>query len=100
MITPRHAITASLFCALTVSSAGAYYHFIHYTSKSEPYVAAPEKLDLSVLPDKTMAFFVSSTGPKQLAQTDSFSSLINQVRQAASVWNAVATSDLRGNFRR
>lgn len=98
MTTPRRAATAGLIWALTVSSAGAYYHFVHYTSKSAPYVTAPEKFDLNALPNKTVAFFVSSAGPKQLVETDSFSSVINQVRLAARAWNAVPTSDLRVTF--
>ena len=39
-----------LVWALSVSSAGAYYHFLHYTSKTAPYLAVPEKFNLAALP--------------------------------------------------
>ncbi len=84
--------------ALTVSSAGAYYHFIHYTSKTAPYNPVPEKFDLTALPNNTVSVFVSTAGPKRLARNDGLPSIMNQIRQATMVWNAVATSKLRVNF--
>jgi uncharacterized protein (TIGR03437 family) len=84
--------------ALTVSSAGAYYHFIHYTSKTAPYNPVPEKFDLTALSNNTVSVFVSTTGPKVLAPNDGLPSILNQIRQATQVWNAVATSQLRVNF--
>ena len=56
-----------LTSALGLSPAGAYYHFLHYTSKTAPYASAPETLDLAALPNKTVTFFVSTSGPKQFA---------------------------------
>jgi len=84
--------------ALTVSSAGAYYHFIHYTSKTAPYLPVAAKFDLAALPNKTLTVFVSATGPQQLPPNDSFASILTQVRQATRAWDGVATSDLRVAF--
>lgn len=94
----RHSAAALLGWMLTVSSAGAYYHFIHYTSKSAPYQPVPEKFDLSALPNKTVTFFVSTSGPTQYAQYDGLPSLLSQIRQATLAWDGVATSDLRVAF--
>lgn len=87
-----------LVWALSVSSAGAYYHFLHYTSKTAPYLAVPEKFDLAALPNKTITFFVSSSGPAQFGANDNFPSVLSQIRQAARAWDAVTTSDLRVTF--
>src|SRR5882762_8391841 len=87
-----------LTSALGLSPAGAYYHFLHYTSKTAPYASAPEKFDLAALPNKTVTFFVSTNGPKQFALNDGFPSLLSQIRQAARAWDGVPTSDLRVAF--
>jgi len=84
--------------ALYVCSAGAHYHFIHYTSKTAPYNPVPEKFDLAGLPNKTVSVFVSTAGPKQFAQNDGLPSLLSQIRQATQAWDGVATSDLRVTF--
>lgn len=93
----RIAIGAALWTAMA-STAGAYYHFLHYTSRRSPYATAPEKFDLSALPNKTVTFFVSDAGPNQYIQNDSFPSVLSQIRQAAQAWNAVDSSDLRVAF--
>jgi len=98
MRTHRRTAVLLLGWALTVSSAGAYYHFIHYTSKTAPYVPVPAKFDLAALPNKTLTIFVSATGPEQLPPNDSYSSILTQVRQATRAWDGVATSDLRVAF--
>ena len=95
---PRRAAALALGWALTVSSAGAYYHYIHYTSATAPYLPVPEKFDLSVLPNKTVTIFVSDAGPKKYSANDGLPSVLTQVGQAAQVWNGVATSDLRVTF--
>src|ERR1700752_3254263 len=95
---PRQAAALALGWALTVSSAGAYYHYIHYTSATAPYLPVPERFDLSVLPNKTVTIFVSDAGPKKYSANDSLPSVLTQVGQAAQVWNGVATSDLRVTF--
>jgi len=95
---PWRAAGTVLGWALTVSSAGAYYHFIHYTSRSAPYLPVPEKFDLAALPSKTITFFASNSGPTQYSPNDSFPSVLSQIRQATRAWDGVATSDLRVNF--
>src|ERR1051325_6764215 len=94
----RQAAAMALGWALTASSAGAYYHFLHYTSKSAPYLAVPEKFDLTALPNKTITFFVSATGPSQFGDNDNLASVLSQIRQATRAWDAVTTSDLRVTF--
>jgi uncharacterized protein (TIGR03437 family) len=83
---------AVLACSALPSPA--YYYFIHYVNG----VNVPEKFDLSALPSKTVNILVSENGPKLYSQTDSFNSVVSQIRQAAAVWNGVATSDLRVAF--
>lgn len=85
-------------CALAITPAHAYYHYIHYLTRGAPYTLAPDKFDLSALPNKTVTFYVADTGPSTFAGTDSFPSVLSQVRQAASTWNSIATSDLRVAF--
>jgi len=86
---------ALLVCAL---AASGYYPFVHYTSSAGPFQVAPEKFDLSALPNGTLHYFVSGKGPDKLAAGDSFTSILSQVRQAAKVWNDVETSALRFEF--
>lgn len=83
---------------LAIAPAGAYYHYIRFTSRVAPYGPAPEKYDLNALPDKTLTFYVSDQGPSQYSAGDSFESVLNQINEAAAVWNGVATSDLRVAF--
>lgn len=87
-----------LVLALAVSQVEAYYHFIHYTSRISPFPAVPEKFDLNLLPNKTITFFASDSGPTQFPSNDSFASVLGQIRQAAQAWNSVETSDLRVAF--
>jgi len=84
-----------LLAALAVAApAPAYYHFIHYLNG----VSAPEKFDLASLPNKTVTFFVSENGPVAYSATDTFNSVLSQLRQATTAWNAVGSSDLRVSF--
>ena len=90
----------SVFALLTALVAGsaipasAYYHFVYYLSSG----SAPEKFDLTALPNKTVWFFVSESGPTSYSANDNFASVIGQIRQAAQVWNGVSSSDLRVGF--
>jgi uncharacterized protein (TIGR03437 family) len=81
-----------------ITPSAAYYHFVHYLNSSAPYSPIPEKFDLRALPDKTVTFFVSDAGPTQYTATDSFASVLAEIRSAAQIWNSVATSDLRVAF--
>ena len=86
---------ASVLAALlAVLPASAYYHFNSYING----LAAPQKFDLNALPGKTVTFFVSGSGPAQFSATDTFGSVLSQIRQAAAAWNNVSTSDLRVAF--
>ncbi len=80
---------------LLAGGASAYYHFVHYNTRTGPYTAVYEKFDLNSLPNKTVLFFLPEQGPAQLASTDSLNSLSSQIRAAAKVWNDVESSDLR-----
>jgi uncharacterized protein (TIGR03437 family) len=83
---------------LLATPSGAYYHYVHYLTGKAPYVPVPEAFDLAALPNKTITFFVSDTGAGTYAPNDSFGSVLSQVKQAAAVWNSVASSDLRVAF--
>src|SRR5262249_38705583 len=86
-----------LAAALSVAPAGAYYHFIHSTSRFAPFNGVPEKFDLNALPGKTVTVLVSDSTPSQVAATD-LPSLLSAIREAVKVWSGVETSDLRVAF--
>src|SRR5437899_9042033 len=83
---------------LLVTPAAAYYHFTHYANRVGPFQPMPEKFDLNILPNKTLTFFVSDSGPTQLQANDSFASVLGVIRQATQTWNGVDSSDLRVAF--
>jgi len=85
---------AAAVAALSSVPASAYYHFVYYLSSGN----APAKFDLTALPDKTVWFFVSESGPTSFSANDSFASVVGQVRQAVQIWNGVSSSDLRVGF--
>ena len=78
--------------------SSAYYHYVHYLTGSAPFIPVPEAFDLTALPNKTVTFFVSDTGLQTYGPNDSFGSVLSQVKNAASVWNSIASSDLRVAF--
>ncbi|HVX66874.1 MAG TPA: IPT/TIG domain-containing protein [Bryobacteraceae bacterium] len=85
-------------CAVLLSlaaSAPAYYHFVHYASRTAPFVPIPEKFDLNALLNNTVYYSVSSDGPEKLVSGDSFAAVLSQLRLAGSVWNGVSSSNLR-----
>jgi len=89
-----------IFALIAVLAAGfsipasAYYHFVYYLSTGN----APAKFDLTALPNNTVWFFVSESGPTAYSANDNFSSVVGQIRQATQVWNGVASSALRVGF--
>ncbi|MCC7174275.1 MAG: matrixin family metalloprotease [Bryobacterales bacterium] len=87
-----------LLLLLCAGAAFSYYPFVHYTTGTAPFQAAPERFDLKALPGGTLYYFVSGKGPEKLAAGDSFTSVLSQIRQAAKVWNDVETSALRFEF--
>src|SRR2546430_2484115 len=93
----RRLLVTIIGLALTASTAGAYYHFIDYTGRSAPFNPVPEKFDLNSLPNKTVFFFLSDAAAGQLSRTE-LPSAVSAIREAARVWNAVDTSDLRVAF--
>ena len=84
-----------LSALLALAPLEAYTHFLHYNAAGTPI---PEKYNLQQVVGKTIFFFVSDAGPASYSGTDSFPSVVNQIRQATQVWNGVATSDLRIAF--
>jgi uncharacterized protein (TIGR03437 family) len=83
-----------LVLAAVCVPAPAYYHFIHYLNGAD----VPEKFDLTQLPNKTVTFLVSENGPATFSPTDTFNSVLGQIRNATTVWNGVSTSDIRVAF--
>jgi hypothetical protein len=78
-----------------VTPVSAYYHYVHYNASGQ---AIFEKFDLSTLPNQTVSYFVTNSGPTVYPQNDSFSSVLSQVNQAISTWNSVGTSSIRLAF--
>ena len=83
--------------ALMGTPAEAYYHYIHYF-RNAPYTPVQEKFDLNALPNKTVTFFVSDSGPVVLAPNDNLGSILGEVKAALAAWNSVDSSDLRVAF--
>jgi len=88
---------------LMVTPSRAYYQYIHYAGRTGPFTPIYEKYDLAsggptMLPNKTVTFFVSDQYPTVYGANDSFPSILSQVKQAIAQWNAVPSSDLRVVF--
>jgi uncharacterized protein (TIGR03437 family) len=77
--------------------AEAYYHYVHYFQNA-PYTPVQEKFNLATLPNNTVTFFVSDSGPAVLAPNDNFGSILGEVKTALSAWNSVSSSNLRVAF--
>src|SRR5579872_162644 len=92
------AATLVVSFVLSLSSASAYYHFVHYTSKTAPYNPVFEKFDLTALPNNTVSVFVSTTGPTNLTSIDGLPSILTQIERAALAWNTVTTSSIHVAF--
>ena len=93
----RLAAIAVAAVALMGTPAQAYYHYVHYL-RNAPYTPVQEKFDLTTLPNKTVTFFVSDSGPAVLAPSDSLGSILGEVKTALAAWNSVSSSDLRVAF--
>ena len=87
-----------VLAALAAANANGYYFWTHYRLTGAPYNPVPEKYDLTALPNKTVTFYVTDTGPAVYGANDSFAAVLSQIRQATVAWNSVATSDLRVAF--
>jgi uncharacterized protein (TIGR03437 family) len=77
--------------------AEAYYHYVHYFQNA-PYTPVREKFNLAALPNNTVTFFVTDSGPAVLAPNDNLGSILGEVQTALAAWNSVATSNLRVAF--
>jgi Matrixin/Carboxypeptidase regulatory-like domain len=94
----RRLLIAAVGLCLSASTAGAYYHFIHYTNRSAPYNPVPEKFDLNTLQNKTVTFVLFDSAAGLISRPDQLPSVLGLMREAARVWNGVDTSDLRVAF--
>ena len=85
-----------IVCLFAIASnSSAYYYYVHFPTRSSPFIPIVEKFDLNALPNKTLSFFISDAGPSATYSGDSFSAVVSEIRAAADVWNQVTTSDLR-----
>src|SRR5262249_37686434 len=79
--------------ALMAVPAHAYYHYVHFGSRTGPFTPQYEKFNV-----RTVTFFVNDQGPAVFAPNDTFGSLLGQVKQALAAWDSISTSDLRVVF--
>ena len=91
-------ILALLFVLAGTGIATANYHFVRYTTSTAPFGIAPEKFDLTAVPNGTIQYFVAGAGPAKLAAGDSYTAVLSQIRVAAATWSGVKTSALRLEF--
>jgi hypothetical protein len=84
--------------ALLGVPAHAYYHYVYYQSRFAPFTPIRAQFNLAALPDNTVSFFVSDSGPATYYPNDSFGSVLGEVKQALAVWNSVSGSNLRVAF--
>ena len=94
----RRVLGMAAVAVLIGTPSSAYFHYIHFSSRSGPFTPIYEKFDLSALTNKTVTFFVSDQSPTSFAPNDNFGSVLSQVKQALAVWNGVGSSDLRIAF--
>lgn len=90
----RRFLLVALAMAAAVT-ASANYPFVHYANRTGPFVPVPERFDLASLPNQTVCFYVSATGPEKLFTGDSATAMLTQLRLAGEAWNGVKTSALR-----
>jgi len=90
----RRRLAIPALAAILALPAAAYYPFMYYLAAG----AAPAKFDLAALPNNTVWFFVSESGPSSFGPNDDFASVVSQIRQATQVWNGVTSSSLRVGF--
>ena len=83
--------------ALLGTPAEAYYHYVHYF-RNAPFTPVQEKFALTTLPNNTVTFFVSDSGPAVLAPNDNLGSILGEVKTALAAWNSVDSSALRVAF--
>jgi hypothetical protein len=94
----RQALALTAMWLFMSGAANGYYYFVHYFSRTAPFVPVPEKFDLDSLTNKTLPYLISEQGPTTLGANDSMASVVSQIRLAAKAWNDVPSSDLRLGF--
>jgi len=89
-----------LLATLSVISpvASAYYYYVFFANASSPYIPLPAHYDLRAVKDSTIQYFISDAPPGPLLAGDSLTDIYSEIRQAAEVWNGVASSGLRLHF--
>jgi hypothetical protein len=78
--------------------AQAYYHYVYYQSRIAPFNPIYAQFNLAALPNNTVSFYVSDSGPSIFYPNDSFGSVLGEIKQALAVWNSVSSSNLRVAF--
>jgi hypothetical protein len=78
--------------------AHAYYHYVYFQSRTAPFNPIRAQFNLAALPNNTVAFYVSDSGPSIYYPNDSFASVLGEIKQALAVWNSVSSSNLRLAF--
>jgi hypothetical protein len=78
--------------------AQAYYHYVYFQSRTAPFNPIRAQFNLAALPNNTVAFYVSDSGPSIYYPNDSFGSVLGEIKQALAVWNSVGSSNLRLAF--
>ncbi len=98
MRTLRRALLLAV--ALTVMSplVSAYYYYVFFASGTGPFAPLAAHFDLNVIKDNTVQYFISDQAPTPLMPGDNLTAIYSQIRQAAEVWNGVASSSLRLHF--
>ncbi|HEX3879461.1 MAG TPA: IPT/TIG domain-containing protein [Bryobacteraceae bacterium] len=84
--------------ALLGMPAQAYYHYIYYQGRTAPFSPIRAQFNLAALPNNTLSFFVSDSGPDTYYQNDTFGSVLGEIKQSLDVWNSVSGSNLRLAF--
>jgi hypothetical protein len=77
------------------TNSSAYYYYVNFPSHSAPFNPIVDKFDLTALPNNTVSFFVSDSGPSATYPGDSFQAIVSELRTAADAWNQVSTSNIR-----
>lgn len=96
--TLQRIVIAAVAGLMLTSSAWGYSYFVYFAGRTAPFTPIPEKFDLSLLPNKTVRYFISDQGPTAYPPGDDFTGLVSQIQLAAKAWNDVASSDLRLAF--
>ena len=84
--------------AVTSPLVSAYYYYTFFGSGTGPYAPLAAHFDLNAIKDNTAQYFVSDQPPSPLMAGDSLTKIYSEIRQAAEVWNGVASSSLRLHF--